>query len=82
MEADPLGSGPGPVAIQQRLVYFDMTDWRRFERGREPDFFERNIKDVITQQRDRRGCVKGSCMGLLSFGYEYWIIPLHWASAA
>ena len=72
------GAGPGPVVIDREVVYSDMTDWRRF--GRAPDFTAK-IKDVIAQRRDRRKCVKGSCMGLFASGlghcHENWIIPLH-----
>ena len=64
--------------VIDREVVHGMTDWRRF--GRAPDFTAK-VKDVIAQRRDRRKCVKGSCMGLFSFGfglcYENWIIPLH-----
>ena len=74
----PWGAGPGPVAMDREVVYSGMTDWRRF--GRAPDFTAK-IKDVIAQRRDRRKCVKGSCMGLFGFGFglchENWIIPLH-----
>ena len=79
-EADPLGSGArscGYVVIDREVVH-GMTDWRRF--GRAPDFTAK-IKDVIAQRRDRRKCVKGSCMGLFAIGFglchENWIIPLH-----
>ena len=34
------GAGPGPVAIDRKMVYSDMTDWRRI--GRAPDFSERD----------------------------------------
>ena len=71
------GAGPGPVAIDREVVH-GMTDWRWF--GRAPDFTAK-IKDVIAQGRDRRKCVKGSCMGLFAIGFglchENWIIPLH-----
>ena len=32
------GAGPGPVAIDREVVYFDVTDWRQF--GRATDFSE------------------------------------------
>ena len=54
------GAGPGPVAIDREVVYSDMTDWRRFGRAPAARLLCRKIKDVITQRRDRRGCVKGS----------------------
>ena len=43
------GSGPGPVAVGQKVVYFGMTDWRWF--GRAHDLSERKIMDVITQRQ-------------------------------
>ena len=63
--------------VIDREVVHGMTDWRRF--GRAPDFTAK-IKDVIAQRRDRRKCVKGSCMGLFAIGFglchENWIITL------
>ena len=53
------------MVIDREVVYSGMTDWRRF--GRAPDF-PAKIKDVISQRRDRRKCVKGSCMGLFAIG--------------
>ena len=64
-EADPLGSGTRSCGYRPGGGVFCMTDWRRF--GRAPDFSAK-VKDVIAQRRDRRQCVKGSCMGLSGFG--------------
>jgi hypothetical protein len=61
------------VVIDREVVYSGMTDWRLF--GRVPDFSAK-IKDVIAQRRDRRQCVKDSCMGLFAIGlglcHENW----------
>ena len=40
------GAGPGTVAIDREVVYFDMTDWRRF--GRAPSLTEDEGRDHST----------------------------------
>ena len=59
------GGGPGPVAIDQEVVYFDITVWRRF--GRAPSLTEDEGRDHSTTGSPRMW--KGSGMGLSGFGH-------------
>lgn len=56
----------GPVLVMDReVVYSDMTAWCWF--GRAPDFSERKMKDVMTNDGIAESMpimLNGSCMGL------------------
>ena len=57
------GSGHGPLAIDQEVVYSDMTDWSRF--GKAPGFFERKIEDIVITHPLRLG-ISGIGCGIAS----------------